>query len=124
MKIRWRLFVHTKNKTKARKVIKRFKDRLNENLTVIEIEQYWKQKTHYKVEAETDIGDIDLAQALLATMRLCQKVAHGWHISGPQEYQNGAWDFQTGVNTDSHASISVAGVSCIFCFCRYDPPKD
>ena len=118
MKLQWRLFVHAKNKTKARRVVKRFKDRIGDNITVLEIEPYWKDKTHFRVEAETDIGEVNLPQALLKTLLLCNKVAHGWNVRGPHLYDNDLWDFETSVDGRSGpiSTISIAGISNIYCF--------
>jgi len=122
MKLRWRLFVNAKNETKARLLVDRFQKCISEkevikvDLSILEIEPYWKDKTHYKVEAETDIGACNLPNGLLRATSLCNRVADSWHLTGPHQHSDG-WDFE--LTADSrHESVKVPGLSTIFCSAR------
>jgi hypothetical protein len=124
MKLHWRLFVNAKSEDKARRVVDRFKKALRgqgrytetveADLTIQEIKPYKKDKIHYKVEAETDIGAYRLPGALLRTLSLCNRVAHSWHITGPHLYSDG-WEFELSADS-KHQTITVPGLITIFCF--------
>lgn len=106
--IDWTVFLDVNTRTKCDKLIDKISKSLELELTDVKIEQYWKDKTLFKVNARSDFDAPTVKDALFLVMTTASRLAHAWIVAVPPEEPQ--WEFGGSANP---GSIRLQGIDSI-----------
>lgn len=107
-RINWTIFLDVKTRIKCDKVVDKIRKSLDLELTVVEIEHYWKDKTLFKVNARSVFDAPTVRDGLYIVMMTTSRLARAWIVAVPQEADH--WEFG---GTANPGSIRLPGIDSI-----------
>jgi hypothetical protein len=109
--IEWTLFIRARTRDKALKVLRWFEEAAQHDATIVECEQYWKDKSLFRAVVTTPLGIENVAEAVFETLLTCSQIATPRIVNAPQAYTDNRWEF--GGSPDTGGVISVVGISAV-----------
>jgi hypothetical protein len=91
--IQWAIFLRIKAKDKARVLLDRIAQAIDQPTTVSECERYWKDESLFRATLTSPLPYPDSSTAILYTLQCCWRLGRKWWISAPEFYADQNWEF-------------------------------
>jgi hypothetical protein len=99
--IEWVIFFRGQDQATADAFFHQVRAALQQDITILECERYWKDQTLFKARVTSPLGAPDLPQAVFATLCICARIAERWGIGAPRHYAGDRWRFAGGAVNDT-----------------------
>src|SRR5262245_35326538 len=109
-RIRWQVFLKVSSREKADRLLKEVARAIGREITLLECEPYWKDKSLFGATFSSSIDSEECAPAVLEALQTCGRLARSWTVGPPQFYEGGRWEFSGGATSPG---IKLAGVTHI-----------
>lgn len=84
--IDWRIFINTKTKEKAQRVITKLSEEIGE-IEILSLEPYWKDKTQYELVCKTKLQIEEPENAVFYVLQLANQLGNEISVFGPFIYE-------------------------------------
>jgi hypothetical protein len=103
--------MHVKTQEKADKLLARFRDTLDQEITLLESYRRLDEDTRFDALVTSPLNQPDVSTAVFETLQIASRIANQWVVMGPYESAGNQWEFH-GILSANQAT-KIPGITWI-----------